>query len=244
MLKRLLISSCAAFLLVGCSTTETKPSSAAPANTPAQVAQPAAKAVKPVLKPKAAVKPKAIAKSAESVPANSDAALSKQWASCAGSVQALYAFGQDVLKLNPSAMTNPRLQAQLADYQKFPMLRDSFYAYAAAANAAVTEAEFKKVYAYHYTDYTVAFDGLRQAIARGAPAQATSSKWAENYMNKVIVEAKKITSCGFKLDQNHTRFDAKVTPSLRYDKLTQVILDRSATTVTKKSSKKHSRKAS
>jgi hypothetical protein len=141
-------------------------------------------------------------------------------------------------------MTNPRLQAQLADYQKFPMLRDSFYAYAAAANAAVTEAEFKKVYAYHYTDYTVAFDGLRQAIARGAPAQATSSKWAENYMNKVIVEAKKITSCGFKLDQNHTRFDAKVTPSLRYDKLTQVILDRSATTVTKKSSKKHSRKAS
>lgn len=90
------------------------------------------------------------------------------------------------------------------------MLRDSFYAYASAANAAVTEAEFKKVYAYHYTDYTVAFDGLRQAIARGASAQTASSKWAESYMDKVMVEARKVTSCGFTLDQNHTRLMQKL----------------------------------
>ncbi|MGL4184326.1 MAG: hypothetical protein ACRCR4_00965, partial [Thiotrichaceae bacterium] len=90
MLKPLVISSVTALLLVGCATPETKPINTPP---PAKVTQPAAKAVKPVLKPKAAVKPQNTpVKAIERAPTNSDAALGKQWASCAGEVQALYIF--------------------------------------------------------------------------------------------------------------------------------------------------------
>lgn len=78
MLKPLVISSVTALLLVGCVTPETKPIITPP---PAKVTQPAAKAVKPVLKPKAAVKPQNTpVKAIERAPTNSDAALGKQWA--------------------------------------------------------------------------------------------------------------------------------------------------------------------
>ena len=99
MLQRLFISTCAALLLVGCTTTETKPVSPTSTSVPAKVTQSAAKAIKPVLKPKAAVKPQTTpVKAIERAPANSDAALGKQWASCAGDIEGLNLFIGYMLK--------------------------------------------------------------------------------------------------------------------------------------------------
>ena len=112
MLKQLLISSCAAVLLVGCATTETKPISPDSTNTSAKVTQSTVKVTKPELKPKTVVKPKTSpAKAAEPAVANSDAALGKQWASCAGQVEALSAFGNEIIQSNPAMADNPSFAA-------------------------------------------------------------------------------------------------------------------------------------
>jgi hypothetical protein len=246
MLKHVFMSSCAALLLIGCTTTATKPVISEQPSPPAKVVHPATKTVKPVLKSNAVVKPKAApVKVAEQAPANSDAALGKQWASCAGGVEALSMFARDVIKINPSLAESPRMQAQLANFKKFPMVRDSFHAYASAATTpSIAETEMQRVYTQQYTTYKTDFSYLQQTILKGENQHTAASQWLNKYFAQLFDLIKNVSNCELTLAQNYSRFDAHVKPSLQFKQLEGLFNSNpSPVQKAKKSTKKRSHKA-
>ena len=218
MLQRLFISGCATLLLVGCTTTETKPVSPTSTRVPAKVTQPAAKVVKPVLKPKVvavtAIKPD---------PANSDAVLGKQWARCAGRVNGLYLFGQDTINHDPSVLNNPRFKSKLYDYKKLPLLRDSLYAYAnAAISANLVETEFKRLSNSDYTAMNGYLNGFFKAIDAGENSEAANNQWSGAYFKHGLALLNEVMNCALNLEKYHALFDAQVQPSLQVETLSTV----------------------
>ena len=249
MLQRLFISTCAALLLVGCTATETKPVSPTSPRAPAKVAQPAAKAVKPVLKPKAAVKPQTTpVKAAEPVAVNSDVALGKQWASCAGDIEGLNLFIGYMLKQSPQELLrNPRMQDPLASFQKFPLMRDSLYAYAqaASANPALVATHYQQVSNQQYTKYMTDAASLFKAVQQ-APAERDSAvfpNWQRIYFKQVMGMIQNVMGCVEILKQEHNRFDSHVVPNLRYEAV-DAVLTQKVKVQPHTPSKKRSRKAS
>ena len=245
MLQRLFITTCAAVLLVGCTTTETKPVTNDTPNITAKVAQPTTKMVKPVLKPKAVVKPKTTSvKATEQVPANSDAVLGKQWARCAGRVDGLYLFGQDALKFNPAVRQQASFKSKLADYEKLPVLRDSFYAYAnAATSATVVEAEFNRFSVFDHQTMKSYMDGFLKATAAGENFAEANDKWGGRYFKHGKQLLQDVLQCARTLDKQHTRFDAQVRPSLQVKALETLLTAPGIANTPKKVAKKRERKA-
>jgi hypothetical protein len=216
MLKPLLVSSGVVLLLVACASTETKPISSETAKHAAKVTQPT---VKPVLKPHAAVKPKvAPVKAAEPVPANSDVALGKQWASCAGDLEALRLFLTDTMQINPSLYAHPQFQASLTSYRQLPLMRDAFYAYAQTAsdNPALMATQYKAVHTQQYTQYRMDVAPLLQAWKQPGYDPAAYPQWQSKYTKQVLKVLENWTICIDSLKQQHSRFDSQVTPNLRY----------------------------
>ncbi len=253
MLQRLFISSCAVLLLVGCSTTETKPVRTQTPSAPAKVSQPPAKAVNPVLKPKLAIKPKAApvkppavpVKAAASAPVNADAVLGKQWAACAGRINGLYLFGQDALKFNPAVRQQPSFKSKLADYEKLPVLRDSLYAYASAATSArVVEAEFNRLSVFDHQTMKSYMDGFLKATAAGENFAEANDKWGGRYFKHGKQLLQDILQCARTLDKQHTRFDAQIRPSLQVKALETLLTASDVANTSKKVAKKRGRKAS
>lgn len=249
MFKQWMLSTCATMLLVGCTTTETKPTNPTSTNTPAKVTQPAAKVVQPMLKPKAVVKPKTVSvKTPESAPANSDAALGKQWASCAGDVEGLNLFISYMLKQSPPELVrNPRMQDPLASFQKFPLMRDSLYAYAqaASANPALVATQYKQVsnqqYTKYMTDAASLFKAAQQSSADRDPA--VFPKWQRIYFKQIMGMMQNVMGCVENLKQEHQRFDSQIAPNLRYEAV-DAALTREVSAQQHKPTKKRSRKAS
>ena len=244
MLKPLVISSVTALLLVGCAIPKTKPINTPP---PAKVTQPATKAVKPVLKPNAAVKPQTTpVKAAEPVAVNSDVALGKQWASCAGEVQALYIFAGDLLRASPELQNSSRMKKPTASYRKLPIMRDAFYAYAQAssANPEIVATQYQQVYIQQYTQYTKDLAWLLNTVQQPKHNPVAFSTWDAKYSKQVIGMITNITSCQTSLAQEHSRFDTQVVPSLRYEVVNATLRQELAAQQDQKPSKKRSRKAS
>ena len=249
MLQRLFISTCAALLLVGCTTTETKPVSPTSTRVPAKVTQPAAKAVKPVLKPKAAVKPQTTpVKAIERAPANSNAALGKQWASCAGDLEGLHRFITAVVKLNPypQMMQTPAMQAQFSSFQQVPIVRDSLnaYAQAASANPSLVATHYTQVSNQQYAQYMRDAEPLFQVFKTSRYNPMLKNEWQTKYFKQAFGMMGHLTDCVMRLEKDHSRFDTQVVPSLRYEVVNATLMQELAAQQDQKPSKKRSRKAS
>ncbi len=255
MFKQWMLSSCVSVLLVGCSTTETKPvtvSTTTP-SAPAKLTPPAVKAVKPVLKPKVAgVKPKtAPVKAAEPVAVNSDVALGKQWASCAGDLEGLHRFIAEVIKSNPypQVMQTPAMQTQFASFQQLPTVRDSLnaYAQAASANPSLVAKQYAQVHNQQYAQYMRDADPLFKAFKASNYDPMLKNEWQTKYFKQVFGMMGNLTDCVMRLEQDHSRFDAQVTPKLHYKFVSEILTKQANTTAThqsEKPSKKRARKAS
>lgn len=226
-----------ALLLVGCTTTETKPVSTDTASVPAKVTPPAVKAVKPVLKPNAAVKPKTAPVTAvEPAPVNSDAVLGKQWARCAGRVNGLYLFGQDAINLYPSILNTPSFKGTFSDYKKLPVLRDSFYAYATAATSTtLVDAEFKRLSASDYSAMKGYLNGFFKAVEAGENFEAANNKWGGSYFKHGVNLLDEVMTCALNLEKYHARFDAQVPPSLQVETLGALLANTTKPNLTIKS---------
>jgi hypothetical protein len=251
MLKSLLISSGVALLLVGCATTETKPVANDTSNIPAKVAQSATKIVKPVLKPKAVVNPQtAPVKTAESVSVSSDEALGKQWAGCAGDLEALRLFLTDSAQvMNPDLYHNPQFRASLMSYRQLSLIQDSLYAYAQTAsdNSAAVTAHYRQVYSQQYAQYRTDVAPLLQAWKQPHYDPTAYPIWESKYSKQVLKMAGNWTNCADALKKEHSRFDAQVPSNLRYVVVNEILTKQAGATVThqsQKPGKKRLRKAS
>jgi hypothetical protein len=216
MFKPFIISSSAALLLIGCTTTATKPVSTDTSTTPVKVTPPAVRAVKPVLKPKAAIKLKA--SPAKSAPADSDAALGQQWASCAGDLEALRLFLTDTIQINPDLYKHPEFQASLTSYRQLPLVRDSLYAYAQTAsdNPTSVATHYRQVHTQQYAQYRTDITPLLQAWKQTHYDPAAYPTWQSKYLKQVLKMVENWTNCADSLKREHNRFDSQITPHLRY----------------------------
>jgi hypothetical protein len=196
MLQRLFISSCAALLLVGCTTTETKPVSTITGKAPAKVTPPAIKRTKPVTPLANPSSVSSVHPSIKTTPVTAPRiaiGLGEQWASCSATVEAVYDVGKN--KNNLRANKTPRSPQAIEAFKVLPFLSEVYLAYAnQAATPNIVSAEYQRSY---NLQYQYAKDVFRKGVSP-------------------LPFFKKLRQCNLSLQEDHARFDAKVAPHLRY----------------------------
>lgn len=115
---------------------------------------------------------------------------------------------------------NSSFEKQLANFKKFPIVRDSFYAYASvAATPLIADTEMNRAYTQQYTAYKTNFNALQQSVLKGEDRQSASNRWLGQYFDQFFGFMKNLSGCESTLTQNHPRFDAGVKPSMQFNRL-------------------------
>ncbi len=196
MLKPLMVSTMATLLLLGCASPETKPVSTNPPSAAAKVTPPAIKRTKPVTPLANPSSVSSVHPSIKTTPVTAPRiaiGLGEQWASCSATVEAVYDVGKN--KNNLRANKTPRSPRAVEAFKLLPFLSEVYLAYAnQAAPPNVVAAEYQRSY---NLQYQYAKDVFRHGVS-------------------ALPFFKTLRQCNLSLQEDHTPFDAKVAPHLRY----------------------------